>query len=533
MNQTRAESRSFSSVWTRILLIGGIAAGGVYLWMMMRGLSLDTVVAIPSDDAFYYYKIARNILLGRGCSFDGIAPTNGFHPLWMICLLPIFYLGGPNLDMPVRLVLGLQGLLAVAGIVLIYRFAERHIGPGTGKLASTICCLPVISNAMINGMETGLLLFAIIVLLWLCWEWRIHDLRTGTGSSLLFGMVLGVIVLARLDSVFIVSAAIFMASISALVDRMGVKTILWRLLALCTGLATLVTPYLVWNMASFGRLMPVSGMVKSTFPAFRTSLSFQEDMAVGAVLSVALVILAIMVIIGEYRRGQGRSTIHSPVIFLSLGCVLHYIHAFLFLDWGVYWWHFSVSALVLAVVLAAVAEQVTASCPRVRRVVYPVLIIIVLGMAVSTHIHILQSKYRQHREWLAAAQWAGRNTPPNTIFGIKDAGLFGYFSDRPTINLDGKANSFQYQQYVASDNIPEFLRQVNVTFLADIHARYQEGKSQIHIARPNKSDAVLQLSQADEVYRSAPIPTQSSRLARSTQAHVAIWRLPHDRGLVK
>ena len=44
------------------------------------------------DDAYYYFKIASNITQGFGITFDTINPTNGFHPLWMLVLLPLFAL---------------------------------------------------------------------------------------------------------------------------------------------------------------------------------------------------------------------------------------------------------------------------------------------------------------------------------------------------------------------------------------------------------------------------------------------------------
>ncbi|HMG55744.1 MAG TPA: hypothetical protein VK601_19730, partial [Kofleriaceae bacterium] len=45
---------------------------------------------IVCDDAFYYFQIARNAALGRGFTFDGLAATNGFHPLYMWLIVPIF-----------------------------------------------------------------------------------------------------------------------------------------------------------------------------------------------------------------------------------------------------------------------------------------------------------------------------------------------------------------------------------------------------------------------------------------------------------
>ncbi len=42
------------------------------------------------DDAYYYFLTARNAAEGRGASVDGINPSNGWHPLWMLANVPIF-----------------------------------------------------------------------------------------------------------------------------------------------------------------------------------------------------------------------------------------------------------------------------------------------------------------------------------------------------------------------------------------------------------------------------------------------------------
>ena len=44
----------------------------------------DAPFALTFDDAFYYFGIARNVAHGHGSTFDGINPTNGYHPLWML-----------------------------------------------------------------------------------------------------------------------------------------------------------------------------------------------------------------------------------------------------------------------------------------------------------------------------------------------------------------------------------------------------------------------------------------------------------------
>ena len=58
---------------------------------------------IYPDDAFYYLRIAANVASGRGLTFDGAAPTNGFHPLYLFMLVPIMAASRANLVLPIHL----------------------------------------------------------------------------------------------------------------------------------------------------------------------------------------------------------------------------------------------------------------------------------------------------------------------------------------------------------------------------------------------------------------------------------------------
>ncbi|HPD62550.1 MAG TPA: hypothetical protein PLP77_04035, partial [Anaerolineaceae bacterium] len=64
-----------------------------------------------NDDAFYYYKVAQNVLSGHGFSFDGINLTNGFHPLWMVICLGVFWLSRFHLLLPLRVLIVISGVL--------------------------------------------------------------------------------------------------------------------------------------------------------------------------------------------------------------------------------------------------------------------------------------------------------------------------------------------------------------------------------------------------------------------------------------
>ena len=62
--------------------VGALVA---YLALPLRGL----LVRVVPDDALFYLEIARNGAAGTFSSFDGLVRTNGYHPLWMLMLVPI------------------------------------------------------------------------------------------------------------------------------------------------------------------------------------------------------------------------------------------------------------------------------------------------------------------------------------------------------------------------------------------------------------------------------------------------------------
>ena len=60
------------------------------LWVATADYKSLIANDVWQDDAFYYLQVARNVALGRGFTFDGHTPTNGF-PLFQLLLVPVMY----------------------------------------------------------------------------------------------------------------------------------------------------------------------------------------------------------------------------------------------------------------------------------------------------------------------------------------------------------------------------------------------------------------------------------------------------------
>lgn len=164
------------------------------------------------DDSFYYLEIADNVARGRGFTFDGEVPTNGFSPLFLLSLVPITAVSGDDLVLPIRLAGVLQTLLALATGLLLHRLGRRLCGPWCGiALLGTWAVSPYFIAHTVNTMDTGsAALCAVLLLLAHTGCGRgdrgVAEGRRFLSGSLSFGAAAGLALLARIDLGFLVCA---------------------------------------------------------------------------------------------------------------------------------------------------------------------------------------------------------------------------------------------------------------------------------------------------------------------------------------
>jgi hypothetical protein len=161
-----------------------------------------------TDDAFYYFKTAQNITEGAGISFDSIAPTNGFHPLWMLVCVPVFALARFDLFLPLRVLIVLQGLLNAISGYLLYRIFADHLSEEIGwAIAAFWMFFPAIHGITTKlGLESGINALSILFLVF-CLT-RLPEKTNGQALPMkqYLGISLAAILclLSRLDNIFIV-----------------------------------------------------------------------------------------------------------------------------------------------------------------------------------------------------------------------------------------------------------------------------------------------------------------------------------------
>ena len=106
------------------LLVGIVGVRLLLPWLPMEWLIANTL----SDDAFYYFQVARNAAAGRGVTFDGEHPTNGFHPLWMGMSIAVYALTPNQPTLPIHTLLFVSTLFDLAAAFLIFLTVSRFSG---------------------------------------------------------------------------------------------------------------------------------------------------------------------------------------------------------------------------------------------------------------------------------------------------------------------------------------------------------------------------------------------------------------------
>ena len=202
------------------------------------------------DDAFFYFRIAGNIVQNGFLSFDGLTPTNGFHPLWMGLLTGLRYLCPDPL--------GYLSLAAVLSILLLGLCGARFAVFARGRYSAPVqlfillLLLRYSRDFSLMCMETSVLLPAAFLLL-ISFDGLKGD--SGRGRLWSLGFLVALTTASRLDSALLCAILAFSA-----VVKCGRRALLPTLLP---G-AVLLLGYAVLNYSFMGTPASVSGMIKAS-----------------------------------------------------------------------------------------------------------------------------------------------------------------------------------------------------------------------------------------------------------------------------
>jgi len=398
------------------------------------------------DDAFYYYKTALNAATIGSISFDSINPTNGFHPLWFLICLPLV----SSLSQAVFLNL-------IIWIQLSFYFLSafplvRAIGLKKYSTLLTIFAISLLSTnyflrTSINGLETSLYVFT---LSWVLFAFRQY-INTQKFSNLVLAM--SFCFLARIDAIFLIIIII------GIIFSRFKKNDAYKI-AFVLGLEILI--YCSYNFLTIGEVMPVSGLTKEIYSSYAHNVA----LAGGANLYGLWYQYLIEPLKNPYLLAVlGINLLSFPLFFykkeyVGLAMSLFIILKFLIYvvnyksSTGAYNWYYLpdfISTVYICIYLAAILLD------KINKNFAKILLIIFSIYYVYDQYNLLAPNMNHHfarvhnasnpivagdldMYFLAAKILNDGQLPKDTIIGMHNSGVFGFFSNYHVVNLDGLIN---------------------------------------------------------------------------------------------
>ena len=519
---------------SRKLLVA--AATGLAAILLFRVVATWTMpaaslAALTPDDAYYYFQVAQNVARGNGFSFDGLRPTNGYHPLWMMVCAAIAQIQGADvapasLTLYVRLMLTIQLLFGgTAAALLAYAVGRGLRSANAAAIVLAGFATPWLVYASSDGLESGASLLAMSALFLAALRDRpfTSDPRK---EDLAFGALLSIGFLARLDYAFLCVGVALIATARACGLPAG-KRLIWLVakgFAWGAPVVALAAVYLLLNRMRFDTTMPISGAIKSTFPEvhFQAKWLLQHIAPMGAGAAGVAITALLWTRRGTWPDGYAMLACGSAFI------LLHSIYALLFVHWAVHAWHFTGFWPVALVAAAwAIGEVVRA---RLSLRWLPALAVagaLLIGVAGQWRFFHGRSDLAFQARSYDAAQWARGHIPQHEIVGMSDCGTFGFYRGNLVVNLDGVVNDRAYQDALVSEGLAKYLADREVGFIAHhavdtkrVAIGYDKYEYNAYSRLYRKPGGSIVLRERDEIYRSTPYDDGTGLKV------FVIWRVP-------
>ncbi len=473
----------------------GLAVRLMIAWLPVQEL----IMRFNADDAYYYLTIARNVVTGRGVSFDGIALTNGFHPLYLLLLLPLFWVTSSAIELNVHLALSLLAICNVLTTLPLYTIVKRMWRQEAALIAAIAWLFnPWVVAITLMGVESALYVLLMAWTLCVYMEWRSEHRIT---RLVALGLLAGLTILARTDGIFL---AVGMA-----IDLLGGvrrEKGIWRALMIFgSSVGIVLLPWLLWNWLTFGTVAQTSGMAilygqvyEMSPTVLRVFSSIQMFLLTLVLLmfqgSVIVLALLITAIVSRKERASASGVGGSGVS----GRVLVIYAVLWFAFYAVYFrhrqlWYFLPMVFIATLSIGKVYRIWQALLPRaVGRlrfavlVFYSVTFVFSLGFWESNRLAL----YPAQANGYIIAQWVSANTEPQARIGTWNAGVVGYLSTRMIVNLDGVVNNELYR-YVSERRATFHLRDLRdymihqqISYVTDYEGLCDEAIAEINWLEP-------------------------------------------------
>jgi hypothetical protein len=162
---------------------------------------------VLQDDSVYNYEVARNIVDGKGITFEEGEPIFAYHPPSILFMIPFLWLFPQSKMVPIQCLLTLYSVISLLTVPIIYRIIRR-ISSDTAALVSAGSWTLGYGIALyaICGADTPVTLFLVAAAL----DFFLKNIRLEeaprTRSYAVLGVLCGLCIYSRMDTLLLLPA---------------------------------------------------------------------------------------------------------------------------------------------------------------------------------------------------------------------------------------------------------------------------------------------------------------------------------------
>jgi hypothetical protein len=402
-----------------------LAAAPPLALLLIRERAIAGAAGFPLDDSWIHLHFARNLAEGAGFSYNsGVAVAGSTAPLWTLLLGAAAWLVGPGIVMAKSL-----GVMAAIAAALLLRRAA--IAWGASPVAALVAAIALLWSGpfawgALSGMEVtlaGLLVSA--ALLALAYDRLVATAIAGALATL-----------ARPESVVLLPLLLLAA-----------RPTLRRSVVFALVVAAALLPFVAFNWATVGRLLPATaaakveggllGWLAGVAEPWRLTwlqrpAAFVLEWLRWLLLTHPLLPLALPAIVVVWRHGQG------ALALVALALVAHPLAMALlapYRDPGFQEGRYSIHLLPLALLgLTIASSRLPSTVASTARVLYVAAALVALVPAADRYAWAVQNINAMQ---VALGRWLDASVPRTATLAVNDIGAIAYFSRRPIIDLMG------------------------------------------------------------------------------------------------
>ena len=501
----------------------------IFLSLLYRlFISWNTFIYVDNiflvDDSYYCLNISRNIALGNGALCDGIHQTNGFQPLYVLLMVPLYLVFPDDRIMPIHIALTFLSLCNIAIGILIFKLVRNFTNYKAALFSFFLWSFsPYCLTNGINGMETSLagLLFLLSIYYYII---KIKCAETYSRKRFIYvGCILGLAMLTRIDQLFL----LFVICCDRLwfyckeYEKCDLRDLSLELFLMVFFSSLLYAPWGYWSYINFGTVIPQSGeaiynISLLNFSTFKFKyLLFYLTGIIATIIFMVDMLLPVCRLILCYFSPQIKTiflvNLITYIVFLSflyfyikpffvtqpfflrqiysrikpfsfLGIfVLIFFLSYVFRVGG--WWYFEryyypvfiLLILFLGLTFPLFSHPVIPNKIALKNQVSK---FICIGMyMVSVILFLMLTLFFRPENTTAGyckpSQWVNEHLDEKVTLGAFQSGAMSYFvNNRTVINLDGVVN-YQVLDAIRSKKFINYIRSQKIKFIIDWKAILQ------------------------------------------------------------